>query len=129
MDLAGKYRASLTLVHVCEIPAYGYSGMQLGGTDFFTPLREAARRHLDDEMRELRKTVPEATGILRIGIPAQEILQTMNETHADLVVMGTHGRRGLEHLLLGSVAEKVVRMSPVPVLTVRDSGTSPAQGE
>ena len=52
------------------------------------------------------------------GDPAQAILDTAKERGADLIVMGTHGRRGLSHVLLGSVAERIVRLSPVPVLTV-----------
>lgn len=59
---------------------------------------------------------------VRYGSPHREILDAIEETGADLVVMGTHGRRGLDHFLLGSVAERVVRASPVPVLTVRDDG-------
>jgi nucleotide-binding universal stress UspA family protein len=56
---------------------------------------------------------------LASGIPHRETLQKAKEEKADLIVMGTHGRTGVEHLLLGSVAEKVVRLSPYPVLTVR----------
>jgi len=56
---------------------------------------------------------------LRSGRPWEEILAAAREGNADLIVIGTHGRKGLPRALLGSVAEKVVRMSPVPVLTVR----------
>ena len=52
-------------------------------------------------------------------MPWEEILATIEAVGADLVIMGTHGRRGVPRLLLGSVAEKIVRTSPVPVLTVR----------
>ena len=54
-----------------------------------------------------------------IGVPFQEIVRQAEEHHADLIIMGTHGRTGLRHALLGSVAEKVVRKAPCPVLTVR----------
>jgi universal stress protein A len=57
--------------------------------------------------------------LLRFGRPAQEIIRAAREVGADLIVMGTHGRDGLEHLVLGSVAEKVVRESVCPVLTLR----------
>ena len=60
-----------------------------------------------------------ATGKVVLGDPADEIVKRVTETGADLVIMGTHGRRGFDLLLFGSVAEKVVRLSPAPVLTVR----------
>ena len=53
------------------------------------------------------------------GHPAEAIVRVAQERKADLIVMGTHGRTGLQHVLLGSVAEKVVRLAPCPVLTVR----------
>jgi universal stress protein A len=57
--------------------------------------------------------------MLRSGAPWQQTLEVAREIGADLIVMGTHGRSGLAHAFLGSVAEKVVRMSPIPVLTLR----------
>jgi nucleotide-binding universal stress UspA family protein len=54
-----------------------------------------------------------------VGQPAETIVRVAQERNADLIVMGTHGRTGLQHVLLGSVAEKVVRLAPCPVLTVR----------
>jgi nucleotide-binding universal stress UspA family protein len=59
-------------------------------------------------------------GFFKRGAAWRQILLASEETGADLVVMGTHGRQGLSHALIGSVAEKVVRLSPVPVLTVRE---------
>jgi nucleotide-binding universal stress UspA family protein len=53
------------------------------------------------------------------GVPFQEIIETARAQQIDLIVMGTHGRTGLQHVLLGSVAEKVVRLAPCPVLVVR----------
>ena len=52
------------------------------------------------------------------GEPARTIIETSRDEHADLLVLGTHGRRGLSHVVMGSVAERVVRQSEVPVLTV-----------
>ena len=56
---------------------------------------------------------------MRIGAPVEEINRAIEHEHADLVVMGTHGRTGFRHLVAGSVAERVVRSSKVPVLTIR----------
>ena len=58
-------------------------------------------------------------GFVRLGAPWEEILSVATERGADLVVVGTHGRRGFAHALMGSVAERVVRLSTIPVLTVR----------
>jgi len=87
--------------------------------DFITPVREAAEAQLDRALAELRKELPAAGSVLSLGTPWHEIRAAIEATHSDLVVMGTHGRHGVSHALLGSVAEKVVRTSPVPVLTVR----------
>jgi nucleotide-binding universal stress UspA family protein len=59
------------------------------------------------------------------GIPFQEILDTAKKQQVDLIIMGTHGRTGLQHVLMGSVAEKVVRLAPCPVLVVRQSTIMP----
>ncbi|MHB9286715.1 universal stress protein [Halobacteriales archaeon Cl-PHB] len=61
-------------------------------------------------------------GSVMMGLPVSDILEYVDEEEVELVVMGTHGRSGLDRLLLGSVTEKVVRASPVPVLTVRTHG-------
>jgi len=67
--------------------------------------------------------------LLRFGHPAKEIIAGEAATNADLVVMATHGRTGISHLVLGSVAEKVVRESSCPVLTVRMKATHQSTGE
>lgn len=79
----------------------------------------SARKQLDDTVARLSSDAIEISSLLGQGEPRQVILAAANEVGADLIVMGTHGRRGLMHTLLGSVAEGVVRTSPVPVLTVR----------
>lgn len=123
LDLSKKYGASLTVLHVYEIPAYVYEGMMTSPLDLLTPIRETAERQFDATLDAVRKHMPNAKGILAIGVPWQEIRRTIAENHPDLVVMGTHGRSGMSHLILGSVAEKIVRSSPVPVLTVRANVT------
>ena len=65
--------------------------------------------------------IPYTTEVV-VGIPFQEIIKKAGELSADLIVVGTHGRTGLEHVIVGSTAERLVRRSPVPVLTVRVSG-------
>jgi nucleotide-binding universal stress UspA family protein len=107
--------AALTVVHVMELPALP-EGLQV---DLVTPLTEAADARFVPLMAAVRADVPGAAQRLELGAPWERILEVSREIGADLVVVGTHGRRGVVHALLGSVAERVVRLSPVPVLTVR----------
>jgi nucleotide-binding universal stress UspA family protein len=118
VDLAKQYRGSVTLVHTWEVPVYAYSGMEFAAVDLLTPIQEAAQQRLDEMLTEVKKTIPDAKAILKRGAPWREILATIEETRPDLVVMGTHGRRGVGRVVLGSVAEKVVRTSPAPVMTI-----------
>jgi nucleotide-binding universal stress UspA family protein len=119
IDFARRFDAQLTLLHVYEIPAYVYSGIGYATTDLFGPIENAARAMLTKVVGEVRAKVPGAKAEMRRGVPAFEILEAITELHPDLVVMATHGRKGVTHALLGSVAEKIVRLSPVPVLTMR----------
>jgi len=121
IDLSKKYGASITLLHCYEVPLYVYSGAPAVPADYWTPIRNAASRRLEVAVAELAKLSPQAKGMLSQGVPWEQILHAADEAKADLIVMGTHGRRGLTHVLLGSVAEKVVRLSPIPVLTVREA--------
>lgn len=120
VDIANHYGASLTVVHAFELP-YGYAVLDVA--ELMNGLEDAARAQLAEALDKVKQRVPGATGIVRCGAPWEEILAVARQQGADLVVVGTHGRKGLPHALLGSVAEKVVRLSPVPVLTVR--GRSP----
>jgi len=117
--LATAFNAELTLVHVWEIRVYPYMEYVLSSTELMSSLEQAARSRLDEALLQLKQRVPRAKSVLRAGVPWQEILDASKQLHPDLIVMGTHGRRGINHALLGSVAEKVVRLSEVPVLTVR----------
>lgn len=117
-EIALRFDAKLTLAHFWEAPAYPHLGSLYASWDFVTPVGQAAEQELAQVLVELRRRIPCAAGICRMGSPWQEILHVIDEIDVDLVVMGTHGRRGIARMLLGSVAEKVVRTSPVPVLTV-----------
>ena len=78
-----------------------------------------ARRLVDEGIARARRTGLTATGWTHNGMPAQQILRYADRFKADVIVMGTHGRSGIRHLLMGSVAEGVLRGSSVPVLVVR----------
>jgi nucleotide-binding universal stress UspA family protein len=118
---ASEFGASLHLVHVYPTAAYFAPALQPGPV-LMGQFREQSQQAFDEFLLRMKGTygVPLA-GTLFEGVPHIEILRAIGETHADLVVMGTHGRTGFEHLLLGSVAERVMRSATVPVMTVPHS--------
>ena len=114
-ELAAQLGATLILVHAFHAePVVDANGLYLSVAE----RREDARGDLDHALSNARAILPSATAILVEGEPAEAILGAVAQTRADLLVMGTHGRGGLTRLLLGSVAEKVLRHSPVPVVTI-----------
>jgi nucleotide-binding universal stress UspA family protein len=115
-ELAKGLGADVTLVHVYHLPIYTYPGLEPTLLPGFTQEVTGAARHA---LEKLAAEVGVSRAILREGDPTTEILATAEDVGASMIVVGTHGRRGLSHVLLGSVAEKVVRSSRVPVLTVR----------
>jgi nucleotide-binding universal stress UspA family protein len=112
-SLALDLGTSLTLAHVYELPsAASYLFEGLAGE-----AEAEVGRLLEAELARVRGRVPGVEGIVRRGDPWRGILDAAKERSADLVVMSTHGLHGLQRLLLGSVTEKIVRLSPIPVLT------------
>lgn len=120
VELAGKLDATVHLINVIGIPALGVPelGVAVASAAIDMVVTEN-QRALDKLVEERRATGRMGQALLRTGDARDLILHAAEEVHADLVVMATHGRRGLSRALLGSVAESVVRTSPVPVLTVR----------
>lgn len=120
-DLARRYDASLTLIHVYQPVAYPFpEGFVLYTPDQMAGILTELQQLLDQSVQFARgEGAPRVEGRLAQGVVDSEIIQTAEQEGYDLVVMGTHGRTGLQHALLGSVAEKVVRRAPCPVLTVR----------
>jgi len=114
--LARDYEAKLVVLHVALPPVIGSEmGIMIppGGVDFEDELRQKLT-----QLRPVGLTIP-VEHYLREGEPALEILDLAQECQADLIVLGTHGRTGLGRLLMGSVAEAVLRKAPCPVLTVK----------
>ena len=119
LDLAAVHGASVRAIYVVDTARYAGMPMETtweGVGDLLYDDGEAAL----ETVRELAadRDVDVETAVVE-GSPSREIITHAEETGCDLVVMGTHGRGGIDRLLLGSVAEKVVRGSSVPVLTVR----------
>jgi nucleotide-binding universal stress UspA family protein len=121
VEIAARYGAALTLVHAFDLP-YAYASPFLG--DLTKASQDAAQGRLAKVLEPIRSRLPSATGLVRCGSPWEQILEVAREQGADLIVVGSHGRKGVPRALLGSIAEKVLRLSTVPVLTVR--GPSPA---
>ena len=119
IELAKKFDAHLILAHACESPSAAYMGMMATPLDLITPVREAAKEALGQSFEILKRNHGGSESLLLFGNAPLEIVRAIESSRTELVVIGTHGRTGLTHLLLGSVAEKIVRTSPVPVLTVR----------
>jgi universal stress protein A len=121
---AEKFAAEVHLLHVVQDLAL-FIPDNVTGVPLVTPpvdqLLDAARQTLERRLQEA--ALPPGIKVrleAREGSPFYEIIQYAKEIDVDLIVMGTHGHTGLVHVLLGSVAEKVVRKAPCPVLTVRD---------
>ena len=82
-------------------------------------IEAAFKKQLNDRVTSLKSKVDTISGNVVVGIPFMEIIHAAKELNSDMIIMGTHGRTGLQHVLMGSVAEKVVRRAPCPVLTVK----------
>jgi len=108
----------VVLVHAIEQLTYDVSDT-LWVVDHYQALRQIADRLMGNLSKRLARQGVRAHTVMLRGTPALRIIEEAKKRRADLIIMGTHGRTGLEHLLLGSVAERVVRLSPCPVLTVR----------
>lgn len=123
-ELATKFDAELHLLHTLEIHLSSMPGFGMGLplTNYIEESRAAAEESIADVLdpnwaagRTVIRTVVE-------GSPKVEIVQYARQQNIDLIVLATHGRTGLSHIIMGSVAETVVRSAPCPVLTVRPEG-------
>ena len=123
MALSEVHSAKVTLLHVSEL-AYVYGvegGLVAESSPGFLALRT---RHLEAQRARLEAVAEGRALVTREGHAAEQILEQIKDGGHDLVVMGTHGRSGISRLVAGSTAERVVRESPVPVLTLRREGAA-----
>ena len=118
VSLAQPLGARLVVMHAYELPIYGFpDGALLASVEVATRLMNSAQVGLDAMVSRHRNQARIDT-VLRQGVPWEEVAAVAEDVEADLVVIGTHGRRGIARALLGSVAEKILRTSSRPVLTV-----------
>jgi universal stress protein A len=124
-ELARRLGGDLHLVHVVQSPLYMYSFAYAGEAAAVIPpidmteIREAAMKSLRDVIAELDIPGKVEPHVLEGASVAETLRETAVDLGADLIVMGTHGRTGLAHAFLGSVAERTLRSAPCPVLTVQ----------
>jgi nucleotide-binding universal stress UspA family protein/mono/diheme cytochrome c family protein len=130
LALARKFDAALHLVHVCEVPSMLTASMDA----YAIADAEWSRRLGEEAGSELEKLRPRLAGVsvsteVLFGNPARAIVTAAHTNDVDLIVMGTHGHGAVMHLVLGNVAERVVRTADCPVLTVRGPRESEAGGK
>jgi nucleotide-binding universal stress UspA family protein len=120
--LAGSFGATLHVLHVVHdvfLSSYGSEFYIPADPNVQNEVNDAARRELDDLLIDSDGSGPATRKVLRVSnAPANTIVNYAKEADVDLIVMGTHGRKAVAHLLMGSVAERVVRTASCPVLTV-----------
>ncbi len=120
-SLAEKYGASIYVLHILENlpPVLAIHALDLTVDRVEKNMEENARNQLEKIVKENLKTKAKVQVFIRKGLVDDEIVKFADEKKIDLIVMGTHGRTGIEYTLLGSIAEKVVRKAKCPVLTVK----------
>lgn len=123
VDLAGRLGSEIVLLQVLvETPLYGESVLNMPKVQrVYDAQRKWAEETLEARVGDLRRRGLKASWRVQVGVPFEEIVKIADEERVDMIVMGTHGRSGLNRVLLGSVAERVIRLAPCPVLTVRQT--------
>ena len=120
IELGKRLGASIRILHVFQLPQYvGFEDgltMTAASAELFADLRKRADEQVRAELERCKSAGVQATVEVKDGVPYGEISKLSAE--ADLLIMGTHGRTGLPRFVLGSVAERVVRLAKCPVLTV-----------
>jgi nucleotide-binding universal stress UspA family protein len=123
-ELAGCFGATLHVLNVVEnfyVTTFGAETYAAIVPEMQRELETAAHKHLDELLIDSDGSGPPTRPVvITSGSPAYAIVDYARENRIDLIVMGTHGRGALAHLMMGSVAERVVRIAPCPVLTVRN---------
>ena len=126
IDLAAAFDATVHSLYVADTSA---AQPETGYVDIVESFERIGEETTTEAVDQAERAGVEAVGAVRTGLPHRTILDYAEEAGADLIVMGTHGRTGLERYLLGSVTEKVVRTADAPVLTIRAPENVDAEDE
>ena len=119
LTLAKRLDARVCIVHAYLMPVTGWEGGWAYPTDIITQLEAASRTKLASTLSKAREILPTTTATFYNGDPRDGVLKLAVDVQADLIVMATHGRRGIPRAIMGSVTEHVVRRAPCAVLAVR----------
>lgn len=127
--IASKEKASITLLYcVDNLPTVAYHTVDLTFDKFRQELLKQEQQRLDRHFESLPKEFKRNVQVILVeGNAAQMIIQYAEKNSIDMIIMNTHGRTGIKHAVLGSIAEKVVRHAPCPVLTIRSTISGKAQ--
>jgi nucleotide-binding universal stress UspA family protein len=119
--LAKKFNSRLLIIHIINEPVdlRGFYVPHISFEKLEEEIEEGAQKMMEKFCRTHIRDYDNYQTFIIPGIPFDEIIKKAVEESADLIIMGTHGRTGLDHVLFGSTAEKVVRKSTVPVMTIR----------
>ena len=128
-ELAEKIEAQLLVLHVIHDPleAPGFYAQKGKKKKFIQSMEEAAEEMMTRFLKRMRKANPaqkpiqEAIPLLVVGTPVTRILEIAKKKKVYMIIIGSHGRTGLSHMLVGSKAERVVQLSPIPVTVVKSS--------
>lgn len=121
LSLARKYDGKLVVVHIINEPVdlRGFYVPHISFDKLEEEIEQGAEKLMEKFCRTHMQDFSDFETFVLPGIPYDEIIKKAVELDSDLIIMGTHGRTGLDHVLFGSTAEKVVRKSPIPVMTIR----------
>jgi nucleotide-binding universal stress UspA family protein len=130
ITLAPPLQARLTLLHVIHLTPWAMGDIPVSSLEAYLHGLEAdAQRQMQAARERVQHAGLPCDSAIVEGVPYQTIVDLAGTRAVDLIVMGTHGRTGLAHVLLGSVAERVVRLAPCPVLVTRGTPDTPAASQ
>ena len=121
-DLEGEELIVTSIINTRDVDAVGTisaMGYDVDGENYVKSIKDERRALLDEYIKQIALPSEKVRMIIKVGDPVDELLKIVVKENADLIVMGTKGRSNLEYALVGSVAEKIFRRSPVPILSYR----------
>ena len=126
-ELANKLQANLLVLHVIHDPAEapGFYNQKMKKKKFLRSMEEAAHEMMAEFLKKMKVACPhdcalqEATPLLVVGTPVSRIIEIAEKKRVSMIIVGSHGRTGLSNILLGSKAERLVRLSPIPVIVIK----------